>query len=207
MAARRYRYTWDHINGLSADFMARWGAFERGHEARVGFDDEDDALLIDYAMLRDADAFTARYRMCRIRGDNRVVNVDERVVLQRRPCRFGGHRVYFLCPWCRCATLRLAVLPEGLRCRHCGSVTWGSRREQAPQRMIRRASKVAAKLHSGAWSEPPTEKPLHMRIARFEALKAERQELADQIHERFDRRFLNSARVRRLLRIADRRHE
>jgi hypothetical protein len=201
MAGRRYRYTWDHINGLSADFMARWGAFEPGHEARVGFDDEDEALLIDYAMLRDADAFTARYRMCRIRSGSRVVNVDERVILQRRPCRFGGHRVYFLCPWCRCATLRLAVLPEGLRCRHCGSV------KQAPQRMIRRANKVAAMLQSGEWSNYPTEKPLHMRIAKFEALKAERQELADQIHERFDRRFLRSARMRRLLRIADRRDE
>jgi hypothetical protein len=73
-----------------------WGAFEPGHEARVGFDDEDEALLIDYEMLRDTDAFTARYRMCRIRDDNRVVNVDKRVILQRRTCRFGGHRVYFL---------------------------------------------------------------------------------------------------------------
>lgn len=199
MPRRRYRCTWDQITALDADYMARWGAFEPGCEIQVGVDGEDETLLIQYAMERGRDAFSARYTSCRIRDDTREAQVDEHVHLQRRPCRFGGHRVYFMCPWCRCPTLKLAVLPEGLRCRHCGSVTWGSRREHAPQRLVRRANKVAAKLQCDEWNERPTERPLHMRMAKFELLKAERVMLAERINHRLNRQFLRSARVRRLL--------
>lgn len=199
MAGRRYRYTWDHINALSADYMARWGAFVRGCEANVGFDDEDEALFISFRMHGDRDSFTVRYAACRVRGTTCGTDVELEVRVERRPCRFGGHRVFFVCPWCRCTTLRLAVLPEGLRCRHCGSVTWGSRREHAPQRLIRRANNVAAKLQLCEWSDHPTDRPPHMRTAKFELLKVERAMLADRINDRLNRQFLQSARVRRLL--------
>lgn len=199
MAARRFRYTWDQINALSADYMARWGAFELGYETFVGFDDEHEAYFIQYAMGRERDAFTARYSACRVRTATRETQVDERVQIERRPCRFGGRRVYFRCPSCWGAKLRLAVLPEGLRCGRCGGVTWGSRREHAQQRMIRRANKLAAILECDDWNEHPAERPLHMRVAKFELLKAEKAALADQINYRINTHFLQSATVRRLL--------
>ena len=199
MAARRFRYTWDQVNALSADYMSRWGAFEHGQNARVGFDDEDEALFIDYEMHRERDVFTARYSACRVRARMHETLVDQRVNIERRPCRFGGHRVYFRCPSCWGAKLRLAVLPEGLRCGRCGGLTWGSRREHAPQRMIRRANKLAAMLECSDWNERPMERPLHMRTAKFELLKAEKAALADQINYRINSRFLRSASVRRLL--------
>jgi ribosomal protein S27AE len=199
MAGRRYRYTWDQVNALSADYMARWGAFVHGCEATVGFDDEDEAYFINFTMNSDRDAFTARYAACRIRGTVRETKVSQEVTVERRPCRFGGHRLYFRCPSCWGATLRLAVLPEGLRCGRCGSITWGSRREHAPQRLIRRANKVAAKLHLYEWSDQPTERPLHMRTATFELLKVEKAMMAEMINDRLNRQFLRSARVRRLL--------
>jgi len=199
MPARRYRYAWDDVNALSADYMARWGAFEPGCATRVGFDDEIEACLIEYEMLADRDVFVARYSACRIRDETYAARVEQRVHIERRPCRLGGHRVYFRCPLCSRSTLQLAVLPEGIRCRSCGSITWGSRREQAPQRMIRRANKVAGLLQSGEWNDEPAARPAYMRVAVYEALKAERARLAEKIYERMDRQFLKSARVRRLL--------
>lgn len=199
MAARRYRCTWDHINALSADYMARWGAFVPGCETAVGSDEEDERLLIQYTMDRERDVFSVRYTACRIGPGRREVQVHQIVQIERRPCRLGGHRVYFRCPSCWRAKLRLAILPEGLRCGRCGSITWGSRREHAPQREIRRANKLAAKLHLYEWNEPPIERPLHMRMAKFQFLKAEKAMLADRINDRLNRQFLQSARVRRLL--------
>jgi len=199
MPARRYRYTWDDINGLYADYMVRWGAFEPGFKTQAGFDDETEDLLIDYQMLRDRDAFVARYDACRVREVTYEARVEQRVHIERRPCRFGGHRIYFRCPLCSRSTLRLAVLPDGLLCRSCGSITWGSRREHAPQRMIRRANKVAGLLQSGEWNDAPTARPAYMRMAVYEALKTERARLAEQIYVHMDRQFIKSARVRRLL--------
>ena len=81
----------------------------------------------------------------------------------------------------------------------CGSVTWGSRRERAPLRLIRRANKVASVPQSGEWDDEPEVRPPYMRIAVFHALKTERARLAEQIYEHMDREFMKSARVRRLL--------
>jgi hypothetical protein len=80
------------------------------------------------------------------------------------------------------------------RCDRCGSVTCGSHREHAPQRPIRRANKVAAKLHLYEWSEQPTERPLHMRTGTFELLKVEKSMMAEMINDRLNRQFLRSAR-------------
>jgi hypothetical protein len=199
MPARLYKYTWDDINALNSDYMARRGVFQPGCEAWIGFDNANADLRIHYHMDGERDAFSARYSACRIRTEARVTGVEERVHIERRPCRLGGYRVYFRCPQCSRSTLKLAVLPEGLRCRSCGSITWGSRRERAPQRLIRRANKVAGVLHSGEWSDEPMARPAYMRIAVFHALKTERARLAAQIYEHMDRQFVRSARVRRLL--------
>jgi len=199
MPARRYRYTWDQINALDADHMARRGVFQPGCEAWIGFEDADGDFRIHFRMDREHDVFSARYGACRIRGNALETNANQLVLIERRPCRLGGHRVYFRCPSCSRSTLRLAVLPEGLRCRECGRVTWGSRRERAPQRLIRRANKVAAVLQSGEWDDEPEVRPRYMRIAVFHAMKTERARLAEQIYEHMDRQFMQSARVRRLL--------
>ena len=199
MPARRYMYTWDQINALNADYMARSGVFQPGCEAWIGFDNADKDVRIHYQMDREHEVFFARYGACRIRNEVREANAEQWISVERRPCRLGGHRVYFRCPQCTRSTLNLAVLPEGLCCRSCGSITWGSRRERAPQRLIRRANKVAGVLQSGDWDAEPEVRPPYMRIAVFHALKIERARLAEQIYEHMDRQFLQSARVRRLL--------
>ena len=191
MAARRYQYSWDDIAGLNADYMAGWVAFEPGCRHTIDFDDDD---LPKLALVNDADgtAFTATYQW-RQPGQREAGDfIHARVHFERRPCRLGGSRRYFICPSCGRRTLRLAVLPQGLVCGSCGRVTWGSRRERPLQRLMRKADKLSVRLGCDSWRDPQCERPLNMRTATFERLVAERCSLVADINRRIGARLSRS---------------
>ena len=115
MPARRYRCTWDDIAWLNCDYIAGWGALESGRQETIDF--HDDALpKLAMGMDPDGAAFRATYQWNTIGGREEGAFIHSRVCLERRLCRFGGSRAYFICPCCLRRVLRLAVLPEGLRC-------------------------------------------------------------------------------------------
>jgi hypothetical protein len=172
MAPRKYRATWDDLAYLDADHMARWGAFRDGCRETIEFDD-DSLPELAFEMSFERDEFSVVYKWQAIGQPPAGPFIRSRVVFDRRSCRFGGTRVYFRCPCCGRRTLRLAVLPEGLRCGGCGRVTWASRRETPTERRMRRGNKIAVKLGLDAWHEMPRKRPRGMRMATFETLKAE----------------------------------
>jgi hypothetical protein len=188
MPPHRYRCTWDDIAWLDCDHMASWGAFEAGRRETIDFDD-DDLPKLAFTMDDNGAAFSATYQWRqagqRATGDY----VHARVHLKRRPCRFGGWRTYFICPCCGRGTLRLAVLPEGLRCGTCGRVTWASRRQRRVDRLIRKANKISLKLGCDSWMDSPDKRPLHMRVAAFERLKAEQAALVAEINRDIARKL------------------
>jgi hypothetical protein len=184
MPARRYRCTWDDIAYLDADHMARWGAFAFGCRETITF--EDGLPELAFEMHNDRNEFVVVYKWQAIGHPPDGPFVRSRIVIDRRPCRYGGDRIYFRCPCCGRRTLRLAVLPEGLRCGACGRVTWASRRETRTERLMRRGNKIAAKLDLGAWHDLPEKRPRGMRVATFVRLKAE---LAAE-RERINRQML-----------------
>lgn len=191
MPAPRYRCTWDEIAYLDADHMGGWGAFEHGCRQTIDFDD-DDLPRLAFEMDCARDEFLALYQW---RENGRPTEPDfvrSTVSIDRRPCRFGGLRPYFIAPCCGRRTLRLAVLCSGLRCGRCGRVTWGSRREQPTQRLIRRANKVARKLGLDCWYEQLASRPPHMRLATFAQLSAERATLVTEINRRIAVRLSRS---------------
>ena len=145
-------------------------------------------------MEDDRDAFSVFYQWKQRGGPVNGEPIRSRVFLERRPCRFGGSRTFFICPSCGRRTLRLAVMPEGLCCGSCGRVTWKSRREQPLQRLIRRANKIALKLDCDSWMEQPIARPPHMRLETFERLKSERAPLVAQINQRIAIRLARSRR-------------
>ena len=197
MPALRYRCTWNDIAYLDADYMAGWRAFERGHSETVDFDD-DDLPKLAFEMQSDRDEFSVAYQWQQIGQPPGKDFVRSHVSLSRRPCRFGGHRTYFVAPCCGRTTLRLAVLPSGLRCGKCGRVTWGSRREQPTQRLIRRANKVAVKLGLDCWYEQPTKRPPHMRLPTYERLLLQHKQYATAINQRIALRMARSGLIARL---------
>jgi len=183
MPERRYRCAWDDIAYLDADHMARWGAFLSSCRETIEFDD-DGLPELAFEMSSEGEEFVVVYKWQAIGHPPSGPFVRCRVEIDLRPCRFGGTRVYFRCPCCARRTLRLAVLPEGLRCGGCGRVTWASRRETSTQRLIRRGNKIATKLGLDAWHEMPAKRPSGMRLATFERLKAELMAERERINQR-----------------------
>lgn len=168
------------IAWLDADHMASWGAFQPGLNETIDFDDEHLAKLA-FEMDADGNQFSVFYQWP---GDRDSVPepVRSKIYLDRRPCRFGGTRAYFVAPCCGRRTLRLAVLKGGLMCGQCGSVTWKSRREHRLFRLIRKANKLAVRLGCDNWMETPVQRPLHMRLEAFEKLNGERARLVAEIN-------------------------
>lgn len=195
MPSPRYRCTWDDIAYLDADHMAGWGAFTEGCRETIDFDD-DTLPRLAYEMGNRE--FSAAYQWCSASRPAAGDFIRSRVFIDARPCRFGGTRSYFTCPTCARRTLRLAVLPEGLRCGNCGRVTWGSRREQPTHRLVRRANKIALRLGCDSWQEQPTTRPAHMRLTTYDRLIAERRKLVDAINLRLAVRLSRSGLFQKL---------
>lgn len=179
MAGRRYRATWEQVSALDADHISGWGAFA-GHVGGIEFDDTEPAKIhVEHDAARDA--FSAFYVW---KGELEESGpVRSTVRLERRPCRFGGNRVYFICPGCARRTLRLAVLAGGLCCGACGKITWGSRRETQTRRLVRKANKVALRLGLDYFGDPP-KRPPHMRLTTYARNMAELEPLKAEINRR-----------------------
>jgi hypothetical protein len=105
--------------------------------------------------------------------------------LERTPCRFGGHRTWFRCPWCRrrCAVL-YGVSGDGyFACRLCLRLAYMSEAEDTCGRLWRKQRKLEAKLaeHGG--------KPKWMRARNYEQIR----ERIDVVEKARDRDFFTSA--------------
>jgi hypothetical protein len=72
--------------------------------------------------------------------------IDDRVSLERRPCRFGGARAFFLCPRCGRSVLNLHLRAGRFTCRECARLTYASRRERERDRHLRAANKLRERL-------------------------------------------------------------
>jgi hypothetical protein len=179
MAAPRYRATWEQVSALDADHIASWGAFA-GYAGPITFDNtEPTKLHVEHDAERDT--FGAFYVW---KGkDDEVGPIRSTVRLERRPCRLGGTRAYFVCPRCARRTLRLAVLAGGLCCGTCGRITWGSRRETETRRLVRKANKVALRLGLDYFGDHP-KRPPHMRVATYARIMAELEPLKAEINRR-----------------------
>jgi len=176
MGAKKYRASWDDIAYLDADHLARHGvlgdftgplSFE-GYTPKVVDVDVHSGKLV------------ARYQW---EGEGAASRVRSVIELDRRPCCFGGARAFFICPRCARRTLRLAVLPAGLRCGTCGAITWGSRRETKTQRIVRRANKLAGRLGLEHFADPPL-RPVRMRTTTYLAIVVELERLKREINRR-----------------------
>lgn len=179
MATPRYRATWEQVSALDADHIASWGAFA-GYAGPITFDDTEPAKLhVEHDAERDT--FAAFYVW---KGkEDEAGPIRSTVRLERRPCRFGGTRAYFICPRCARRTLRLAVLAGGLCCGTCGRITWGSRRETETRRLVRKANKIALRLGLDYFGDHP-KRPPHMRAATYARIMAELEPLKAEINRR-----------------------
>ena len=132
---RKYHHRWDDVSVLDADHIASWGAYEPGALELVGFDDDKPVPSLTYELQESGDRFRAFYEY-KPRDGGDGFPVRSTVYLERRPCRFGGHRVYFIAPCCTRRVLRLAALSSGLKCGDCGKLTYDTKRKSPAARQV-----------------------------------------------------------------------
>jgi uncharacterized protein YukE len=117
-------------------------------------------------------------------GNGAPVDVNELVTFAYTPTRFGGQRQWFRCLKCyrRCRKLYGG---RYFRCRLCYDLRYASQREDAAQRALSRAQKIAKRLHAmwaGTTEEgyefPP--KPPRMRWVTYERLEKQYDRLQDR---------------------------
>lgn len=166
MRRRKYRHTWETLSILHTDDLGRWALagyagpieFKTGPVplARIEHDAEADTLRIFYSPALGAPP-----------------QQDSASIVRRHLLRNGAPpRPMFVAPCCGGVTKRLALLPDGLRCGKCGSITHQCTRDSKALVAMRSAKAIAEQLGCAAWWQEPMRRPLGMRYKTFARLKA-----------------------------------
>lgn len=137
--ASRYKYNWDQVLSLNADYLAKKGVFS-GFAGRLIFDDPQITASYFY---HDPDDERCEFHYCWNSEQGSSRKVVSSFSLRRRRCRLGGFRTYITCPHCGEAKLRLAILDSGLRCGPCGDIRYRTQSMTETARMVHRANKIA----------------------------------------------------------------
>jgi hypothetical protein len=164
--------TLDDLKAVDLRYLRRHGLLEPGRGgtlrwSRAGRETGSIGLRCS------GDAVLLSYRVASWR-DTQAEDVEERVPLVRTAQPFGGERLWFACPGCG---RRCAVLYGGrrFRCRLCVGVPYGSQREAAHERLLRRLQAIRARLGGNEYASlamPFPEKPKRMRQATYARLRA-----------------------------------
>jgi hypothetical protein len=124
----------------------------------IGFRVETDRLVLNYRNRQNGGEWE---------------NIEDEIFFTLTPCNFGGNRRWFLCPGCN---RRVAVIYGGkyYRCRHCHSLTYSSQQESRPDRLMRKARKIRARLGaSNNLIDPILFKPKNMHQKTFDRMRRE----------------------------------
>lgn len=98
------------------------------------------------------------------RGDTSVRRV---IPVVWQACHYGGHRPYFLCPWCSKKRTILFLIHGYFICRECGDLGYASQLEHRPDRLLRRASKLRRRLGAGPGVLDFIDRPKGMHRLKF----------------------------------------
>jgi hypothetical protein len=136
----------------------------------IGIDVLETAVQFRYAWTpRDCDPVQKLYR----------------AALERTPCRYGGFRTWYRCPWCdrRCAVLYGLSRDGYFGCRLCLRLAYASEAEDTCDRLWRKKRKLEARLIDDDG------KPKWMRATTYVRIL----EHIDAVEEALDRNFLARA--------------
>jgi hypothetical protein len=164
--------TLDDLRAVDLRYLRRHGMLEPGRcgtlrWSRAGRETGSIGLRCS------GDAVLLSYRVASWRGTE-AEDVEERVPLVRTAQPFGGERLWFACPDCG---RRCAVLYGGrrFRCRLCVDAPYGSQREPAHERLLRRVQTLRARLGGDLYASldmPFPPRPKRMRRATYRRLRA-----------------------------------
>jgi hypothetical protein len=120
-------------------------------------------------------------------------HVVEALDIVRLPCRFGGERLYFICPGenANACGRRVGKLYQAGRlflCRHCSKLTYASQCEDYGMRLRRKARKQLRRLDGDSANWFSVERPKGMWRSTFERLRRKAFDLEMEAEEIFESR-------------------
>ncbi|MGQ0533500.1 MAG: hypothetical protein ACT4OF_12540 [Caulobacteraceae bacterium] len=189
MARRRHRLLWEDQASISADYLqTSWRLFDpaerrdwNGSQTAIQPDGWDIQGITQTEALYDSERQTLTLVYSGHDGDPEKPALRTTVLkLQRQACQYGGHRFLFVAPCCAKRVRKLALLPRGIACGQCGSLTYRSKRKSGVQRIIHKADVLAGRLDCASWYAPPTERPKGMRRETFNRLAEEHARLVQK---------------------------
>ena len=168
---QRTKGTVTNDRALDIRYWQREGVMKPGlrFEVRWG---QQDTLILGVAVRVEKQQVVLAYRHSR--SDGSLTQVEYPITLDWTPCPFGSQRPWFRCPTEGCGK-RVAILHldcnAQFTCRHCQGLAYSSQRENAIDRNLRRARKIARKLSSREGSiNSSSDKPKRMRWRTYRGL-------------------------------------
>jgi hypothetical protein len=177
--------TWQDVPHIDAGFIDRinWTQSELcGEYAEYSLQFENfDVVDAHFSLTRHDDWFWIRYLHCGLDPAN-PIETETTIDLVQEVDRYGRERSKMSCPKCTLLTRRLVLMPYGLRCGRCASVTSPELSIGDIKQAIRAAQKVSNQLNSPNWRVPPQDRPHRMRKTTYSKLKQRRAILAAEIN-------------------------
>jgi len=135
----------DNVKKISTSFLKKYGYFNGRRSGTIiwtrEYDEHKDSVNIEVLTHVGNDYLRISY----IQTDNysgERKDFDYKIPLATTPCRFGGKRYWFVCPWYKngvyCGKRVSTLYKDGdyFACRHCYNLTYNSRKVNRRYKMF-----------------------------------------------------------------------
>jgi hypothetical protein len=167
-----YKGTVEHCKAIDVRKWKREGVLENpcfftcfwklnGQESSIGVSVQRDLVTLTYTL-------------------NKSESISDTIYLDRTPCNYGGHRLWFICPTCQNRAAKLYLRGKYFRCRNCQELNYYSSKKSGDEieKIDNKILKVHKKLKGDSkhfseilWRIP--EKPRYMHHKTYKRLTEE----------------------------------
>jgi len=127
----------DDVKKISTDFLKKHDYFKGWRSGTItwtsGWDKHQSSVGIEVSTLENEDYLRIHYTQTdRDTGEEK--DFDYKIPLTTTPCRYGGKRYWFICPWYKngiyCGKRVGTLYKDGdyFACRHCYDLTYNSKK-------------------------------------------------------------------------------
>lgn len=130
--------TADSLKKISTAFLKKHSYFNNSWRSGTitwtsGWDGHKSSVGIDVRAMDDGDSYLRIHYTQTDRDTGEKKDFDYKIPLTTTPCRYGGKRYWFTCPWYKngryCGRRVATLYKDGdyFACRHCYNLTYDSR--------------------------------------------------------------------------------
>jgi hypothetical protein len=163
------------------------GCLTPGAAGSLSWSRDNRISQIDFQTLKDRILFKYQYE----KPGSNCQDVERTIRLERQPCHFGGHRIWFRCPGCNRRTSALYFIGHQFWCRICHDLSYASQNANELDLLISKINRTYEKLGAGSvnvFGNIP-KRPRGMHKSTYDRLykvaEETRFQLADAIIKRF----------------------